>query len=343
MNLNSSAIKAMQISIIKPGLLSTIQDLGRYEYLAQAVPVSGAMDTLAARIANKAVGNEDDKAVIELTYADVKLKADTDILIAYSGDGAILKVENQIIPTDRPVFIPAKTVLNFVHNPTGSRTYLSVSGGWDVPLVLGSRSTFLTAGFGGFWGRQIRQGDILNSSDQLNLDSATILERLKSKTINYPNWSIARPLFLSADKKTIRIVPAQEFTWFDGRSIVNFLSEPYTLSAQSNRMGYRLDGFKINRVIKTELLSTAITPGTIQVTGNGSLILLMADCQTTGGYPRIAQVAAVDLPLCAQLKPGDKIYFKEISRHEAEMLYLDRERQLQKLPVAIKSKIYNTF
>ncbi len=333
----------MQISIIKPGLLSTIQDLGRLEYLAQAVPVSGAMDTLAARISNKAVGNEDDKAVIELTYADVKFKADTDILIAYSGDGAILKAGNQIIPADRPVFIPAKIVLNFVHNPTGSRTYLSVSGGWDVPLVLGSRSTFLTAGFGGFWGRQLQQGDVLNSSDQLSLDAATILERLKSKTINYPNWSIARTLFSSADKKTICIVPAQEFTWFDGRSIVDFLSAPYTLSAQSNRMGYRLDGFKINRVIKNELLSTAVAPGTIQVTGNGSMILLMADCQTTGGYPRIAQVAAVDLPLCAQLKPGDKIYFKEISRHEAEMLYLDRERQLQKLSVAIKSKIYNTF
>lgn len=332
----------MQISIIKPGLLSTIQDLGRHEYLAQAVPISGAMDTLAARIANKAVGNEDDKAVIELTYADVKFKADTDILIAYSGDGAILKVENQIIPPDRPVFIPIKTVLNFVHS-AGSRTYLSVSGGWDISLILKSRSTFLTAGFGGLEGRPLQRGDVLNSSDQLNLDAAIILNQLKGKNINYPNWSIARQLFLSANKKIIRIVPAQEITWFDGGSIVGFLSSPYTLTAQSNRMGYHLKGLKINRIVKDELLSTAVTPGSIQVTGDGNMILLMADCQTTGGYPRIAQVAAVDLPLCAQLKPGDKIYFKEISRHEAEMLYLDRERTLQKLSVAIKSKIYNTY
>lgn len=328
----------MQISIIKPGLLSTIQDLGRYEYLSQAVPISGAMDTLAARIANKAVGNEDDKAVIELTYADIKFKADTDILIAYSGDGAILKFKNQIIPADRPVFIPAKTVLDFVHNSAGSRTYLSVSGGWDVPLILGSRSTFLTGNFGGFLGRQILQADVLSSSGQLSFNAVNMLDRLKSKTINYPNWSIARRLFLSADKKIIRVVPAQEFTWFDGRSIVDFLSAPYTLSAQSNRMGYRLEGLAINRIVKEELLSTVVTPGTIQVTGSGSMILLMADCQTTGGYPRIAQVAAVDLPLCAQLKPGDQIYFKEISRHEAEMLYLEREQVLQKLSVAIKSK-----
>lgn len=333
----------MQISILKPGLLSTVQDLGRYDYLAQAVPVSGAMDTLAARIANKAVGNEDDKAVIELTYADIKFKADTDILIAYSGDGAILKTGTQVIPAERPVFIPVKTVLNFVYNPAGSRTYLSVSGGWDLPVILGSRSTFLTAGFGGFWGRRLQKGDVLNSCKQLSLDAATILERLKGKTINYPNWSIARQLLLSAERKTIRVAPAQEFTWFDGRSIVDFLSTPYTLSPQSNRMGYHLEGLKLKRLIKNELLSTAVTAGTIQVTGNGSMIILMADCQTTGGYPRIAQIAAVDLPLCAQLKPGDKIYFKEISRHEAEMLYLDREQQLQKLSIAIKSKIYNTY
>lgn len=329
----------MQISIIKPGVLSTIQDLGRYDYLAQAVPVSGAMDTLAARIANKAVGNEDDKAIIELTYADIKFKADTDILIAYSGDGAVLKSGTQIIPAERPVFIPAKTVLNFIHNPAGSRTYLSVSGGWDVPLILGSRSTYLTAAFGGFQGRQLQKGDVLNNCKQRGFETKNILNRLKGNAVNYPNWSIARQLLRSQETKTIRVAPAQEFTWFDGRSIVDFLSTSYTLSLQSNRMGYHLKGLKLNRLNKNELLSTAVTPGTIQVTGNGSIIMLMADCQTTGGYPRIAQIAAVDLTLCAQLKPGDKIYFKEISRHEAEMLYLDRERQLQKLSVAIKSKI----
>lgn len=327
----------MQIRLIKPGLLSTVQDLGRKDYLSQAVPVSGAMDTLAARTANKAIGNEDNAAVIEFTYSGIEFKTETDILISYSGDGAILHAGKQSLPAERPLFIPAETMLNFVNNPTGSRTYLAVSGGWDVPEVLGSRSTYLTAGFGGLDGRVLQTGDVLKSSDRLMPLSKSILRKLKSEAISYPNWSVARQLFLG-DKRSIRVVPAQEITWFDGRSIVDFLSKPYTLGLQSNRMGYHLEGPTMDRLKKDELLSTAVAPGTIQVTGNGSMILLMADCQTTGGYPRVAQVAAVDLPLCGQLKPGNEIYFKEISRQEAEMLYLDREQQLHKLKTALQSK-----
>jgi len=138
--------------------------------------------------------------------------------------------------------------------------------------------------------------------------------------------------------KTVRVIPAREFTWFNGLSITNFLTEPYTLSQKSNRMGYHLNGPAIQRLNQQELLSTAVTPGTIQVTGDGSLILLMADCQTTGGYPRLAQVALVDMLLCAQLKPGDTVYFKEISWNEAEMLYIEQENDMQKLAASIGYK-----
>lgn len=326
----------MQISILKPGLLSTIQDLGRHLYLSDAVPVSGAMDTLSARIANKAIGNEDNAAVIEFTFANAEFKAETDILIAYAGDGAIFKAENVALPSERPVFIPAGTVINLIKNPKGSRTYLAVSGGWDVPEILSSRSTYLTASFGGFHGRQLKSGDTLFNINQST--STNILNKLKGDVINYPKWSIARQLFIQVDKNIIRVVPAQEFTWFDGRSIVDFLSSPYKLSLRSNRMGYHLEGAAINPIVRKELLSTAVLPGTIQVTGNGSMILLMADCQTTGGYPRIAQVAAVDLPLCGQLNPGNEIFFKEICHQEAEMLYFEREEQLRKLTITIQHK-----
>jgi antagonist of KipI len=328
----------MQISLIKPGILSTLQDLGRQDYLSHAVPVSGAMDTLSAHIANKAVGNEDNAAVIEFTYANVEFKCETDILIAYSGDGAIFKGGNQFLPAERPVFIPAETIISLIKNPAGSRTYLAISGGWDVPEILGSRSTYLTAAFGGLQGRQLQSGDILFNINPSTATATKILNKLKGEAINYPEWSIARQLFLSANQHFIRVVPAREFTWFDGRSIADFLSSPYKLSLRSNRMGYHLEGASLNRLVKKELLSTAVTPGTIQVTGNGSLVLLMADCQTTGGYPRIAQVAAVDLPLCGQLSPGDEIYFKEISRHEAETLYLEREQQLSRLTTAVQYK-----
>lgn len=328
----------MQIKILKPGMLSTIQDLGRRYHLSQAVSVSGAMDTLSARIANKAIENNDNDAVIEFTYADAAFTAETDLLIAYAGDGAVLISNQQILPSERPLFIPKGTTVKVDYNPKGNRTYLAVAGGWHVPEVLGSKSTYLTAGFGGLDGRALKTRDILNNSNGLTAITQRIIRSLNGESINYPKWSIARQLLLPADRKVIRVVLANEVSWFDDGAIAGFLSTPYVIGQQSNRMGYHLEGATIERVKHNELLSTAVVPGTIQVTGGGSMIMLMADCQTTGGYPRIAQVAAVDMPLCAQLKPGDAIYFKQITYAEAEMLYIELEQQLQQLTTAIQYK-----
>lgn len=309
--------------------------MGRRMYLAQAVPVSGALDALSARIANKALGNTDEAAVIEFTYAAAEFVAETDILISYVGDGAFLKTAQFHIPAEKPVFIPQGTVVKLVNNPIGSRTYLAIAGGFNVPPVLGSRSTYLTGAFGGLEGRILKKDDVLCAHKQVSTTSAKILTQLKGGHVKFSRWGLSRHPFLPADRKTIRVVPANELSWFQAGSIIDFLSTPFTLSGRSNRMGYHLEGPTINRLVNGELLSTAVTPGTIQVTGNGSPVLLMADCQTTGGYPRIAQVAAVDMPLCAQLKPGDRIYFEEISREDAEMLYIGRERDLQKVTTAI--------
>ena len=328
----------MNIRILKPGLLSTMQDMGRRYFLSLGVPLSGSMDTLSARIANKAVGNNDGEAVCEFTYADAQFKAETDLLLAYAGDGAKLIAGEQKLPAGRPLFIPSGTVVELINNSAGNRTYLSIAGGWDVPEILGSKSTYITAAFGGLEGRQFRAGDILNSAEPLTDVSAKILESIKGAQINYPEWSIPRQLLLPTERKNIRVVQGPEFPWFESTSIVDFFSTPYTLSRQSNRMGYHLEGAVIRRTKTDELLSTAVTPGTIQVAGGGSMVLLMADCQTTGGYPRIAQVAAVDLPLCGQLKPGDIINFKGISRQDAEKLYLEREQQLHRLSIAVKNR-----
>jgi len=327
----------MKIRILKPGLLSTIQDMGRRHFLSQGVPLSGAMDSLSARIANKAVGNDDDQAVIEFTYADAAFKAETDLLIAYAGDGMRLQAGAQILPPERPVFVPAGNVIQLIHNSGGVHTYLAVAGGWDIPVILGSRSTCLTASFGGFKGRALQAEDILSSNGQPGDMSAGIFGRLKNDHVNFAKWSINRQRLLPPNRKLIRIIPGREAGWFNDQSIADFLSAPYQLSRNSNRMGFHLAGPEIIRIKKVELISTAVTPGTIQVTGNGRMILLMADCQTTGGYPRIAQVALVDLPLCGQLKPGDTIYFKEISRREAERLDLQAEADLSRLTTALKS------
>lgn len=333
----------MRIRIIKPGLLSTIQDMGRWAYLSQGVPISGAMDTLSARIANLAVGNTIHATVIEFTYADSAFQAETDILIAYSGDGAILKVGSLQLPPDRPLFIPSGSRIQLTNNPIGSRTYLAVAGGWEVAEVLGSRSTYLTAALGGYQGRALQSHDIVHAHNKLSEVTKAIHNHLQGSNINYPRWGIARLLLLPAERKTIHVVPAQEFTWFDGQSLVNLLSNPYTVTRKANRMGYQLEGLPVQQLVKRELLSTAVAPGTIQVTGAGGLVLLMADCQTTGGYPRIAQVAAVDMPLCAQLKPGDHIHFKEISRSDAEKLYIHRENQLNKLTVVLKTTLLTAY
>ncbi len=328
----------MKVRILKPGLLSTMQDMGRRYFLSQGVPLSGSMDTLSARVANKAVGNNDAEAVCEFTYADAQFKTESDLLIAYAGDGAKLLSGERKLPAERPLFIPSGSTIDLVNNSTGSRTYLAIAGGWDVPEIMGSKSTYITAAFGGLEGRQFRAGDIINSTEQLSEISAKILESLEGVQINYPEWSIPRQLLLPSERKNIRVTQGPEFAWFDGRSVMGFFSTSYTLSRQSNRMGYHLAGVVINRIKTEELLSTAVTPGTIQVTGGGNMVLLMADCQTTGGYPRIAQVAAVDLPLCGQLKPGDVINFKEINRQDAEKVYLEFEQQLHRLSIAVKNR-----
>ena len=318
--------------------MTTIQDMGRRGYLSQGVPVSGVMDCLSAQIANIALGNNVNDAVIEFTQSGASFATEADVLVCLSGGGAYLRTNDQKLPSNRPLFISSGTDLFLENSPPGCRSYLATAGGWDVPEVLGSRSTYLTARFGGLAGRCLKEKDTLTSMGGLNAATTAIWDSLKGDVINYPKWNIARDLFLPADRKTIRVMRGKEFDWFDKTSTGNFLSQEYILGNNSNRMGYQLQGKQLTRKTEGELLSTAVAPGTIQVTNNGDPVLLMASCQTTGGYPRIAQVAAVDLPLCAQLKPGDAISFREISWKEAEKLYIQHQLELRKLAATIEQR-----
>ena len=328
----------MEISISKPGILTTVQDTGRKHYQAQAVPLSGTLDGLSARIANITLGNDEGFATLEFTYAAAEFRAETDILIAYAGDGAFLVADDSRLPSERPVFIPAGTLIKLINNPEGATTYLAIAGGFDLPEVLESKSTYLLGNFGGLEGRNLKTGDRLFNSENISVLSENIIKSLEGTQVSWPSWYLPRAYFLPKNRKIIRIFPAEEFTWFNSDSIISFLSKDFSIGLNSNRMGIRISGNKISRRKQDELLSTAVCPGTIQVSGDGEMILLMADCQTTGGYPRIAQVAAVDLPLCAQLKPNDSIRFTEISRDDAEILYIEREKELAKFKLAIKSK-----
>jgi antagonist of KipI len=261
-------------------------------------------------------------------------------LIALVSQNSSFKIADQEIPINRPVFIPKGLKVQLKNNTDGRYSYLAVAGGWDVPEVLGSKSTFVTAVFGGYHGRRLQKGDELKSGIKLSKLNETLMENFKGETVIYPKWSITVQQFLRTSNSIVRVILGREFDWFEDLALTDFLSKSYQLK-DGNRMGYHLDGPKITRKKshQKELLSTAVVPGIIQVTGDGSLILLMADCQTTGGYPRIAKVVEVDLPLCAQLKPGNHLHFEIISLKEAEKLYIELQSNFQKLATAIQLKL----
>lgn len=329
----------MGIKIIKSGLLSTIQDGGRTAYLNQAVAASGAMDQFYSSLANLLVGNDGSEAVIEFTFGGEEILAQSDLLIAFVGPQEFIKINEIKVFTHRPIFVPAQSIIKIAHPNQGKHSYLAVAGGWDVPVILGSRSTFLTAKLGGFKGRALQKGDEISEGINLSETSKKLFQRLSGTEINFTNWSIPTDHF-SDKTQLIRIIKGPEMEWFEDFAIADFLSEPYQIT-DGNRMGYHLSGKLLSQKKShiQELLSTAVFPGTIQVSGNGALIVLMADCQTTGGYPRIGKIAEVDLPKCAQLKTGDHLQFEFISLKEAEKLYLEREKDFKKLVTAIQFKL----
>ena len=329
----------MSIKIIKPGIFATVQDLGRTQFLDQAVPISGVMDRVSATIANLLVGNAIDAALIEIVDGNFEYITQTNVLMALVSGNAHFDIDNTSTPINRPLFIPKGSTIHLKNNIEGRYSYLAIAGGWDVPEVLGSKSTFVTAAFGGHHGGLLKKDDELVATQAITKQNKLLFQNLKSEMVNWPSWSIPPQQFLSTSKSMVRVIMGREFEWFEEESVTDFLSKPYQYN-NGNRMGYRLEGSKISRKKsqQSELLSTAVVPGTIQVTGDGSLILLMADCQTTGGYPRLAKVVEVDLPICAQWKPGQPIHFKVITLLEAQKLYLDLQSDFQKLTTAIQLK-----
>jgi antagonist of KipI len=318
------------MKIIKPGIFATIQDTGRNGYRDIGVMKSGAMDLFAHRMANMLVGNDEDASTIEFA-GDYKLKFEEDAIIAVTGAGSEIFMNDDQVPLWRPIFISAETTFTARSSPTGMRTYLSIAGGWDVKKILNSFSTHVTAIFGGYGGRPLKKGDSIQNRKNLSALTQKIYSSLKSsRHFKAAEWTISpKDLPFYSSHPTIRMMKGSEFSWMNEASISALVSTPFEVTSDSNRNGYRLRGKKLVQKEKKSLISTAVTQGTIQLTPEGSLLLLLADAQTTGGYPRIAQVAAVDLPLIAQLRPADKMKFTEISFRGAEKLFLESEKNLE--------------
>lgn len=299
-------------------MFTTVQDLGRPGYQHEGVPAGGAMDAYAARLANLLVGNDEGAAVLEMTLAGPRLAFDRAATVALTGAAFEARVDDTAVATWRALSIGAGSVLDVGPARTGCRGYLAIGGGIDVPSVIGSRSTCLTAGFGGMEGRALRAGDVLSSGSPAPV--AAVAGR------------IIAPAMRPSHGAAIRYMPD---AGAGAAARAALAASEFRVSDRSDRMGYRLEASGIEWPEATEVLSAAVTMGTIQLPPGGLPILLMADRQTTGGYPVLGQVASVDLGSVAQLRPGDSLRFVEVSLDEAQRLYLHRERAVEALRRAL--------
>ena len=302
------------LTVVRPGLLSTVQDLGRWGSQSLGVPVSGAMDTLSHRLANALVGNPAEAATIEVTLLGPELRAARPLVAAVAGAEFALTVDDRPVAHQTAFALSPGATLRFGHRREGSRAYLAVAGGIDTPVVLGSRSTHLLSGMGGVAGRALVSGDVLpvgRVSWTVTPRPAVALRRVGAHTM-----------------PVLRVMLGPQDTWFSRPSINALLHEVFRLSTQSNRMGFRLEGPVLTTVSAEEPLSEPVPFGAIQVPPGGAPILLMADRQTAGGYPKIATVITADLPLAGQLCPGDALRFVSCTRGEARHALIAREREL---------------
>lgn len=295
----------MSITVIAQGVLTTVQDFGRHGLMQFGIGETGAMDRAAYRAANYLVGNENGEAVLEATFMGPTLRFDAPCVCALTGADMQAKLDGVPVPLYQSFAVQAGQTLAMAFAVSGCRGYLAVAGGIDVPVVMGSRSTDLKCKIGGFEGRALAKGDVVQLGAPAGSAEARTLPR-----VTY------------ADNVEIRVVAGLQLELFTAQGVADFFSEEYTLTPQSDRMGMRLDGKAVETLHGSDIISDGIAFGSIQIPTNGKPIILLADHQTTGGYAKIGAVASVDLPKLAQLKPGAKIRFKRVSIEEAEELAL---------------------
>jgi KipI family sensor histidine kinase inhibitor len=312
---NASSQSEPAFRVLSPGILSSLQDLGRMGYQQLGVSPSGAMDSLALRLANRLAGNPEKSACLEVTFAGLELEAVRDSLFAITGADLSAFLDEEPVSLWQRQFVRSGQRLSFRKRVRGARAYLAIHGRFQADSVLGSCSTDLKNGWGGFQGRMLRKGDTLFRhclpEEQSGLAKrATRLEVL---------WEYRTPFLL-------RVLPGAQTSHCTGSTMQQLFSEEFRIHPNSNRMGYRFDGPPLT-VSPIEIISEPASRGTIQVLPNGQLILLMADHQTVGGYPKIAVLISADFPKAAQLAPGHRVRFQAVSLEEAHrILALQEER-----------------
>lgn len=301
------------LTVVRGGMLTTVQDLGRWGHQASGVPVAGPMDAYSHRLANRLVGNDPDAAALEITLVGPELDADGHAVCAVCGAAFEVLVGGRPAPMNQAFDVRRGERVTFGRRVAGARATLSIRGGVDVPPVLGSRSTSLVSGMGPFGGRALIAGDVL----PVGMSAPSAVSTRPGRPLRLPEGG-AR-LHVMAGPHDQRFTPGARELFSGGR---------FTVTTKSNRMGYRLDGPPMSLEPNAEILSDATPIGSVQVPRSGQPILLMADRQTTGGYPKIATVITADLPLAGQLAPGDWISFVPCSRRDALDAWQRLERRL---------------
>ncbi|MGI6093572.1 MAG: biotin-dependent carboxyltransferase [Veillonellaceae bacterium] len=303
------------LEVIEPGLLTTVQDLGRWGYQQYGVPVAGAMDGYALRLANRLVGNAENAAGLEVTMLGPVLRFCQSTLIVITGGDLMPQINGCSAAMWQTLAVESGDVLDFGGLQSGCRAYIAIAGGIDVPVIMGSRATYIRGQLGGYQGRQLKKGDYLESGN-------------KTKDVAVGTRIPAELIPMYGDEYKVRVVLGPQDDYFPPESIAAFLSETYTVTTEADRMGYRLDGAKIAHKAAADIISDGISLGSIQVPGHGMPIVMLADRQTTGGYTKIATVISSDIPILAQAKPGDKLRFSEITVGEAHKILRETEIKL---------------
>ncbi|MDD6435883.1 MAG: biotin-dependent carboxyltransferase family protein [Clostridiales bacterium] len=308
----------MGIRILKGGMLTTVQDMGRTGYQSQGFSVAGVMDIKSFHIANLLLDNPENEAVLEFTLIGPTLEFTSETIIAITGGDFSPTINGEKAPMYTAIYMKKGDILKFGSARTGSRGYIAFSSYLKIPVVMGSRCTNMKSGIGGFKGRKLMDGDYINF-------------RIKRRYLPFFLSRHLEPEDFDQDKVTLRVVMGPQDHRFSKQGIETFLNEEFTVTSQFDRMGCRLEGPFIAPKTTSDMISDGIAFGSIQVPSHGKPIILLADRQTTGGYAKIATVASVDIPKLVQRKTDHKIRFTAITVEEAQRLYLEAERELDEM------------
>ena len=306
------------VCVIKPGMLTTVQDAGRWGYQSRGVPVAGPMDPVSHRLANALVGNDRDAALLEVTLLGPALEFEDERLVAVTGADFDLSLDGRQVASRAPFIVSRGSHLRFGRRQLGARAYLAISGGIAVTPVLGSRSTHLVSKMGGAGGRALIAGDRLPLGDPSQPQGMVLA----------PQEAIVA---LPDRQATVRVLPGPQLDYFTPDALDLLQSALYIVGHNSDRMGFRLEGPRLTHARGADIISDATPLGVLQVPASGQPILLMADRQTTGGYPKIATVIAADLSVVGQLAPADSVAFVVCTRADAIKALIAQERGLMAL------------